>query len=827
MNAKKSVGFSSDARHPVKAALQGVPFPISSEFKSLGAGVRTTDATCSGPLIMKRISRACSLLDRVHGAQGNFERRCDIISTMITATGLHAAEIVPLQPKDLLPFETKVMQTIWGRPRPGRAKEIFFTLLCKGHRIAPTLVLKYHRILWLSQLCRNRGAGQITAQAIWEMTTFHKGSGPYGRAMSTAQECGWVATQGWWGWKVPGRQEPLLLYGDKNTIKHEVREQLRSQMLDSLVQRRPRLFAGAHYTTCRRLVQPSIASFATELQRSILRGILSGATWTALRAYQRGMRATFTCPYCGNAPENEEHIFWQCSAWSTVRDTHLPGIRTAAAQIPGLPLMDQWPPCLRLCGLAPELDTDSVKSGTALAFMTALHNMLVAVLQARKLRDTQSPMLFMGSSLSQQLRQYPYHQLVGPLPRPEDKGLLLLRTPKKVEWQWEMPFLADLLRWLRELHWAPEPGTVTFLEFALDFEEFAQRTLPHAPQAKFKGTTLSLRERGRVLRLAMANAQRLVTKGHLHPARVVTRCSSLVPLGGPALCGLNCRPYFTCRSAMIMHIQQLAAYCERTWATKVGLNRIHKLRPYTHRPRRTAQEVEDCLGSFCGHTTVALPCPPLQLCTPAPVAHPAPIHCACGRQSSLGPVHCGAWLNSAPTALSARPPRTAADAQSVPCIRSFVRSKKQASRTEPHVWVQRETTTFCSLGINRWSTTAVPSQPTVLVGQPTAVVGRPTVVVGQPTAVALDDERPAPLRRGKTSTLRSSWMRHGAAHASPHPQAGGGRHYRRYRCWSSLPAHQGAGPAATATGPQRWRQLFRLRQSAFHSPPLWLSDVVV
>ena len=137
------------------------------------------------------------------------------------------------------------------------------TLLCKGHRIAPTLVLKYHRILWLSQLCRTRGAGQITAQAIWEMTTFHKGSGPYGRAMSTAQECGWVATQGWWGWKVPGRQEPLLLYGDKNTIKHEVREQLRSQMLDSLVQRRPRLFAGAHYTTCRRLVQPSIASFAT------------------------------------------------------------------------------------------------------------------------------------------------------------------------------------------------------------------------------------------------------------------------------------------------------------------------------------------------------------------------------------------------------------------------------------------------------------------------------------------------------------------------------------------------------------------------------------
>ena len=72
---------------------------------------------------------------------------------------------------------------------------------------------------------------------------------------------------------------------------------------------------------------------------------------------------------------------------------------------------------------------------------------------------------------------------------------------------------------------------MTFLELALDFEEFAQRTLPHAPQAKFKGTTLSLQERGRVLRLAIASAQRLVTKGQLHPARIATRCNSLVPLG--------------------------------------------------------------------------------------------------------------------------------------------------------------------------------------------------------------------------------------------------------------------------------------------------------
>ena len=257
-------------------------------------------------------------------------------------------------------------------------------MLCKGHRIAPTLVLKYHRILWLAQLCRTRGAGQITAQAIWETTRNHNGSGPFGRAIHTTHECARVATQGWWGWTVPGRNDPLLLCGDKNTVKHEVREQLRSQMLDTLVKRRPGLFAGVHYSTCRRLVQHIVASFSTKLQRSIIRGVLSGATWIALRAYQRGMRTTSTCPFCDSGPEDEEHILWHCTAWHTTRTQHLFDVLDAATHIPCLPPPDQWPPCLRCCGLAPEMPHEHIKSGAALNFLSTLHNMFVAILQARK-----------------------------------------------------------------------------------------------------------------------------------------------------------------------------------------------------------------------------------------------------------------------------------------------------------------------------------------------------------------------------------------------------------------------------------------------------------
>ena len=96
-----------------------------------------------------------------------------------------------------------------------------------------------------------------------------------------------------------------------------------------------------------------------------------------------------------------------------------------------------------------------------------------------------------------------------------------------------------------------------------------------------------------MLRLAITSAQRLVTKGQLHPARILTRCNSLVPLGGPALCGLNRRPYFACRAALHAHILKLAEYCEHAWSAKVGILRQQAPRAYAYRPRRTAQEVEE------------------------------------------------------------------------------------------------------------------------------------------------------------------------------------------------------------------------------------------
>ena len=296
-----------------------------------------------------------------------------------------------------------------------------------------------------------------------------------------------------------------------------------------------------------------------ELDASLLRGVMAGAVWTARRAHARGLRVDAVCPYCATgAAEDEEHILWACPRWDEARGTHLADLEASLPQAPVLGLRSDWPPCLRLCGLLPERDYPDEHRDAVQGVAECLHAMMLAVLRARMRVDQQAPLLFGPRGLVRGLRGYPYGQLVGPLPRPP-MGLrgLELSGISSSTWPWELLFLSELLSWLGELVWTDEVGTVTYLELAMDFEAHAGRALPSAPQAQFRGLSLPLQERGRVLRLALNHLQKLVVAGSLFPAGTLPKCGSLVPLGGPQLCGLNRRPYFTRREAMLHHVQEL------------------------------------------------------------------------------------------------------------------------------------------------------------------------------------------------------------------------------------------------------------------------------
>ena len=224
--------------------------------------------------------------------------------------------------------------------------------------------------------------------------------------------------------------------------------------------------------------------------------------------------------------------------------------------------VSSWPTCLRVCGLMPEHLSHGIPKGQVHDFMYGFHSMVLQILRARAHRE--DVQLF-EQPKTKQGRGYPFWQFIGPLPRPEHREKLRIRQPTAQEWRWDSDFRDDLIRWVNELVWIPGKGQVSFMELAMDFECFAAHTLPASPQAVYRATALPLPERARVLKLALTTLQKLSVAGDVLPGGVLTKCSSLVPLGGPTVVGVSARPYFTRRPDMLKLLQNLREYCELRW----------------------------------------------------------------------------------------------------------------------------------------------------------------------------------------------------------------------------------------------------------------------
>ena len=131
------------------------------------------------------------------------------------------------------------------------------------------------------------------------------------------------------------------------------------------------------------------------------------------------------------------------------------------------------------------------------------------------------------------------------------------------QWRWDPAFKECLVAWLRDLQWQEHEGSVSFLELALGFEAHSGRAMPAAQGHDLQGISLSLHERGQVLRSALAVLEKHVVQGVVAPGPMVARCRSLVPMGAGLMAGLRCRPYFTRRDEMIRQLDGLRGYCER------------------------------------------------------------------------------------------------------------------------------------------------------------------------------------------------------------------------------------------------------------------------
>ena len=278
--------------------IAGAAIPPSKEFRSLGVGIRLAGKPGTGPLLGQRMGRAGELLSRVHGVQGGRARKAEAVATLVLAVGLFGAGLADAAPTDLRALETKVLTAVWGSQRGGRAKEVVFAVLMKGHRLSPVMKVDYMLVSWLVRTARRPGSLQTVVQAVWEATGGRPPpTGPVGRVFRTMWGLGWKPLEGWWSWQLPDEVEPFdMVHDPEQELKHRLREALRGQQLRNLEQRRPRQFEGMRGEVLKDVLNDALAKHADALERTLLMGALAGATLTAERAFRRGLRKQPECP---------------------------------------------------------------------------------------------------------------------------------------------------------------------------------------------------------------------------------------------------------------------------------------------------------------------------------------------------------------------------------------------------------------------------------------------------------------------------------------------------------------------------------------------------
>ena len=151
------------------------------------------------------------------------------------------------------------------------------------------------------------------------------------------RKLGWTPTSGWWAWEVPDQEgEVHFMYHGPSEVGHVIRESMRWAALRALEQRRPWQYAGIgggpnRFTLCR-----VMETFKSDKELDLARQILAGAVWTGERANKRGLAREEPCPHCGEVPEDEEHIFWNCKRWEETREAWRPRVEELPTAVTGL-----------------------------------------------------------------------------------------------------------------------------------------------------------------------------------------------------------------------------------------------------------------------------------------------------------------------------------------------------------------------------------------------------------------------------------------------------------------------------------------------------------
>ena len=184
---------------------------------------------------------------------------------------------------------------------------------------------------------------------------------------------------------------------------------------------------------------------STELEKSVLRGLMAGALWKAARVSGHGMRTHSACPHCGAAHEDEVHVLLDCPQWEQARETWIPWLRDAAAALPQLGPPDQWRACVGRAGLFPLRLAHGLERALLDDFLYRVYGMYLAVLAAHMAAGRGDPaghgdFLFPNQPRPQPRNPFPWDDFVRPLQGDAVRNQQRLRLGSPPGWRWPKEF---------------------------------------------------------------------------------------------------------------------------------------------------------------------------------------------------------------------------------------------------------------------------------------------------------------------------------------------------------------------------------------------------
>ena len=243
-------------------------------------------------------------------------------------------------------LRTAVVAALWSTKRRSRCREIVLTLFAKGHLVDPLQNAAYQSLRQLRRMAEQRPEAFVELERVWHC---HANGGAMcdGPVAVTHNILRWMG----WHWQAPGlfarEGQPHLglLDGPESWWLHEIRQGLRLAERKKAGTRR-RDMRGIESTAGVDKLATIKALNSTKLppdrKKTTSVSFSAVASGHKKRQFDCHRADSPMCLFCGEEPEDEDHMLWRCSQWETLRrEKQAPSSQDRLA----------WPPCTSRCGI--------------------------------------------------------------------------------------------------------------------------------------------------------------------------------------------------------------------------------------------------------------------------------------------------------------------------------------------------------------------------------------------------------------------------------------------------------------------------------------------